>query len=106
MIESRNMFPKDKKERRKLFVNDFKKKVYKICSNEYVLCNILIDICYLNNSSKQFVWDICGDVIIENLLIKNGHKINIPIIVDNQEDFIWNGKKYSVISIFFEEDEV
>ncbi len=54
---------------------EFQKKALALCSNQYELCNIVIDICYSSNKSKQFAWDICGDVITENLLKANDYKI-------------------------------
>ena len=43
------------------------------------MCNIVIDLCYKNNLSKQFAWDICGKSIIDNLLRINDYNINYPI---------------------------
>lgn len=53
------------------FIENYKRKCESICSNKYELCDIMLDICYKTEKSKKFVWDICGDVIIENLLNKN-----------------------------------
>lgn len=97
MITSKDMTKEEKKEKRSLFINSFRKEAYKICSNKYILCNILIDMCYSSNQSKQFVWDICGDVIVENLLLKNNYKIKYPIMVDDNGDFTWNGNQYKMI---------
>jgi hypothetical protein len=104
MITSKHMKPEEKREKRSMFVKRYKNKLYKVCGNKYVLSNILIDMCYSNNNSKQFVWDICGKTIIENLLEKNNNIINYPIIVDDNEDFTWNGDKYKMIQKEFNED--
>lgn len=56
----------------KNFISD----CFKICSNEDVLCDILVDCCYEKSLSKHFVWEMCPSVIIENLLRANGNKIN------------------------------
>lgn len=88
---------KEKKEKRQTFINNFKKQVYSVCGNKYVLCNILIDMCYSNKESKQFVWDMCGKTIIETLLKKHNNIINYPVIIDKNEDFIWNNNKYKMI---------
>lgn len=105
MITSKSLKPEEKKEKRAMFINEFKKKVYKICSNEYILCNILIDMCYSSNTSKQFVWDICGKIIIENLLVQSENKIHYPVIVEDNEEFIWNGNKYKMIEVKIEEGD-
>lgn len=98
MMTAKDLKKEDKKEKRNVFINKFKQKVYNVCSNEYALSNILIDMCYSDNNSKQFVWDICGKTIIEILLSKNNNKIHYPIIVEDEDfDFIWNGKKYKMI---------
>lgn len=52
-------------------IESYKRKCESICSNKYELCNIMLDICYKAEKSKKFVWDICGEAIIENLLKKN-----------------------------------
>lgn len=49
-----------------------------ICPNPLVLCEILLDMCYTTNKSRQFVWDICGDTIIQTLLKKNNNIIHYP----------------------------
>lgn len=49
---------------------------------------------YLNNKSKSFAWEICGDVIIENLLKRNKYQINYLISDDNGE-IEYQGKRFS-----------
>ncbi len=55
---------------REVFIDNFKSQAYKLCSDAEELCNIVVDICYKSNVSKQFAWDICGDVMVKNLLKK------------------------------------
>ena len=69
----------DKQNTRNIFKNDFKDRAHEICVNNEELCNIVIDLCYKNNLSKQFAWDICGKSIIDNLLRINDYNINYPI---------------------------
>ena len=64
-------------ERRKL-VDSFKKDCELICTNKDELCNIVLDICYKTENSKQFAWDICGDVFVRNLLLKNNYVLSYP----------------------------
>jgi hypothetical protein len=80
----------------------FKIECLSICSNEYELCDILLDICYQDNRSKQFVWDICGETIIENLLEHNQHKIKY-IIKDENGDINYCGEKFKKVEILVEE---
>ena len=85
----------DKKIKRYAFIQDFKKRAYEICNNSEELCNIVVDLCYTNNSSKQFAWDICGDTIIDNLLTKSEYVIEYPIANDNG-DIEFSGERFSL----------
>ena len=77
----------------------FKSKFYEVCSNEKVLCDILIDLLYDAPNSKGVVWDICGDVIIENLLRANNYMIEFPEYVHENEEFACCRKKFRMKSI-------
>jgi hypothetical protein len=81
--------------KREQMKTEFKAKCESICSNKYELCDILIDMCYTTNTSKQFVWDICGSVIIENLLSKRDNTIAYPV-ADEFGDIVFNGNKFSL----------
>lgn len=74
------------------------------CPNEDALCNIVLDICYNTNTSKQFAWMICGDVIIKNLLKKKDNIINTPVR-DNDGDLLFRGEKFSIQQIKINEEE-
>lgn len=80
---------------RKIFKEEFKSLAYTLCNDAEELCNIVVDICYNSNKSKQFVWDICGDVIIRNLLKNNDYKFSYPAI-DNDGDIEFGGNKFSM----------
>ena len=82
---------------REFFKEKFRSSCEVICPNEKELCDIVLDICYITNKSKQFAWDICGDLIIENLLQKNNYKINIPI-ADNNGDIEYGGYKFKMVT--------
>ncbi len=72
---------------------NFKQKVYSTCSNAEELCNIIVDICYKNNSTKQFAWDICGDAMINNLLKRNNYIVQYPI-QDERGTIEFSGEKF------------
>ena len=58
-------------------IEEFKSECLEICKNDFkVLTDIVVDICYHSNIGKQFVWDICSEQIVDNLLEKNGGVIN------------------------------
>ncbi len=71
-----------------------------------MICDILLDICYGSSQNKQFVWDICGDTIIDRLLKKNNHSINVPIITNKITNTYWQGEYYELESVQVEEDDV
>lgn len=70
----------------------------KICPNEDILCNIVLDICYSTDKSKRFAWRVSGEAIVSGLLHKHGGVINVPTL-DPDGDVEYAGKKYSVISV-------
>ena len=75
---------------------EFKRKCSLICPNKIELCNVLLDVCYRDsNNSKRFVWEMCGDVIIQNLLKRNGNIISYPV-QDESGDFEFGGIKFSM----------
>lgn len=75
---------------------DFKRKCTEICPDPKQLCDTLIDICYSVNSSKKFVWDMCGKQIVENLL--NRHGSYTFYVVDDNGEVEYHGKKYRRIT--------
>lgn len=78
----------------------FKSKFHEVCVNEKALCDILIDLLYDKPNSKGVVWDICGDVIIDNLLQKTNYMLEYPEAVDNDEDFSCCRKKFKMKALY------
>ena len=78
----------------------FKGRFHEVCSNEKILCNILIDLLYDKPNSKGVVWDICGDVVIDNLLSKSGYVLKYPEVAENDEDFSCCRKKFRMKSVY------
>ena len=74
----------------------FKGRFFEACSNDKVLCDILIDMLYDKPNSKAVVWDMCGDVFIDNLLKKSGGVIEYPERVSINEEFVCCRKKFSM----------
>lgn len=66
-----------------------------VCPNDTMLCDILLDVCYTKESTKQFVWDMCGEAIISNLLRKFDGVINYPE-KDANGDIQYRGFKFSM----------
>lgn len=79
---------------RDIMLFKFREKCEEVCPNEKELCDIVIDICYSSSKSKQFAWDICGNIIIENLLKKNNYIINYPVVVKCNGEFEYGGQQF------------
>ena len=90
---------------RNMMLLKFKSKCEEICSNEKELCDIVIDICYSSSKSKQFAWDVCGEVIIDNLLKKNNNIINYPMKVKSGGEFEFGGEEFIMCQKEYKEDE-
>ena len=90
---------------RNMMLMKFKSKCEEICPNEKELCDIIVDLCYSSSKSKQFAWDICGEVIIDNLLDKNDHMINYPVLVNSDGDFEFGGEQFIMCHKKYEEDD-
>lgn len=67
----------------------------KTCPNSEVLANIVVDLCYTSNKNKTFAWDVAGEQIFNNVLKKNGYKIQYPV-KDENGDIEFDGKKFSL----------
>lgn len=75
---------------------EFIEECTKICQNRFVLCDIILDICYKRSSTKRFAWEMCGDEIIQNLLARNEGIITYPTL-DNAGNIQFAGNRFSVI---------
>lgn len=78
---------------RMIMISEFKSECQAVCSNKQQLCDILLDICYQKEGSKQFVWDLASEEIIENLLIHNNYEIAYPIR-DEDGDVVFGGDRF------------
>ena len=79
---------------RLMMIQEFRSECQAVCSDKNQLCDILLDICYQREGSKQFVWDLASEEIIENLLQKNDYCINYPTIDENGV-FEYCGERFS-----------
>lgn len=73
----------------------FKEECFKICSSSKTLCDIVIDICYSRSGTRQFVWDVVCDEVIDNLLAGNGHMLRYPR-KDAEGDIFYSGNRFSM----------
>ena len=82
---------------------EFIEECTKICQNKFALCDIVLDICYKRSSTKRFAWEICGEEIIHNLLVRNNGEITYPTL-DNNGDIFFAGNRFSIVKQRLEED--
>ncbi|MEK4289388.1 hypothetical protein [Paenibacillus sp. FSL P4-0502] len=87
---------------KKIFRELFKDEAYKINNNAEDLCNIIIKLIesgqkYGKNVSKSFLWDICGEQIIKNLLNKSNNIIRYPI-ADASGEVSYKGRTFKMIT--------
>lgn len=79
-----------------IFKEQFKRQCLEQCPNEEYLCNIVLDLCYSKSKySKQFAWDICGDMFIQNLLKRHNYMVSYPTL-DENGDIEFNGLHFSM----------
>lgn len=77
-------------------IDDFQRRFDEVCIDNELKCDILIDLRYKKNQdSKQLIWDICINTIINNLLNKNDSKIHYPV-ADSDGKIIFKGDKFSL----------
>ncbi len=84
--------PEELYARKAALLVEFERQCSIVCPNTEQLCDALLDICYSNNNSKKFVWDVCGGQIIKNLLKKYGSYAYFTL--DNSGDVVYCGKTY------------
>lgn len=91
---------------RMVMIQEFKRECQEACSNKQQLCDILLDICYQKEGSKQFVWDLASEEIIDNLLVANNYEIAYPVR-DDAGDVVFGGERllFSIKKIGVEDDE-
>lgn len=97
--KSERIKTEDRQIQKYIFREEFKRQCLEQCPNEDILCNIVLDLCYSKSKySKQFAWDICGDVFIQNLLKRNNYVISYPTLDDNGE-IEFNGLHFSMNTV-------
>lgn len=79
---------------------EFIQECTRICQNRFALCDIVLDICYKKSSTKRFAWEMCGDEIIQNLLVRNNGVLTYPTLDANGE-VSYCGNRFTVKQITF-----
>ena len=58
-----------------------------------VATNVLVDICYADNKSKDLLWELCAEQMIKNLIANGYDKLHFPI-KDEDGDITFKGIKF------------
>lgn len=77
--------------------DEFQRECSAVCSNEDMLCNIILDICYRKMSTRKFAWAMCGHTIIRNLLRNCGGMISYPVKDENGE-VEFGGNRFTIMT--------
>lgn len=84
--------------------DDFRMSCEKICPNDDVLCNIILDVCYGTEKGKRFAWKISGGAIIRNLLSRNNYTMRVPTL-DDSGDINFAGNSFSLMTVELKKDD-
>lgn len=77
-------------------IDYFKSECFKVCPNGEELANIVLDICYTKESSKQFAWDVCGSIFVETILRNNDNVVQYPECIEDEGDFTYFGRNFKM----------
>lgn len=89
----------------KISLNEwFKRELDNICVSAIKQCDVLLKLCYSNEQSKRFVWSMCGEQIVKNLLKKN-KKYSYFVADDNGETH-YKGERYKKVSVNIKEEDI
>jgi hypothetical protein len=81
-------------EYRAAIANEVMVECYCNCSSADELASIVLDLTYGGNHNYQIAWDICGDVIIRNLLKTNNYQISYYTQAEDGE-LEYKGARYA-----------
>lgn len=86
--------PDESFEAREIILNEFRRQCQELCPNGKTLCDILLDICYRREGTKQLAWDVCAEEIVENLL-DNGSGHYIYPVKDHAGEVEYCGERFT-----------
>lgn len=82
--KSERIQPEERRMQKYIFREEFRRQCLEQCPNEEYLCNIVLDLCYSKSKySKQFAWDVCGELFIKNLLKRHDDMVTYPVLDEN-----------------------
>lgn len=106
VMRTTNTQKTDREERHNIrneLLQDCKRACIEACTDERMMCDILLDIAYTTEKMKSTIWQICGDVIVSNLIHNNGGQYTLPIM-DENGDYQYLDDTFEISTYFEEED--
>lgn len=92
-INTERLDTNELREKKMLLDEWFRRECDLVCANSQKLCDILLKLCYSNESSKRFTWKMCGEQIVKNLLKRNGGRYSY-FVSDSEGDIVYGGVTY------------
>ena len=81
-----------------MYLDELCRELLEKCSDDDMLYDILIDVCKRSNASRELIWKLFGDKIVNYLLNKHGNKIYV-IVKDPAGDVAYCGDRYKTIAV-------
>lgn len=88
----------DRKERIALYQESMFRNLHDKCSNDDVLCDIMLDLCKKNASSIAIVWELFHDTLIKRLLERHGGMVH-SLVQDENGDIEYDGKSFKDVLV-------
>lgn len=88
---------------RAILVDYYRGQCEEVVGNSDQLCNILVDICYGGKANKSFVWDMCAEQIVRNLLARNNGRI-YAIVKSDDGSVVYHNERFVVKSVAVREE--
>lgn len=68
------------------------------CKTIQIATNVLVDICYADNKSKDLLWELCTEQMIKNLIANGYNKLHFPK-KDENGDITFKGIKFTMCEV-------
>lgn len=88
----------DRKERIALYQESMFRNLHDKCSNDDVLCDIMLDLCKKNASSIAIVWELFHDTLIKRLLERHNGMVH-SLVQDENGDIEYDGKRFKDVVV-------
>lgn len=88
----------DRKERIALYQESMFRNLHDKCSNDDVLCDIMLDLCKKNASSIAIVWELFHDTLIKRLLERHNGMVH-SLVQDENGDIEYDGKRFKDVLV-------